>query len=74
VRIGPREKGIVPGWWCDAEVDRRGYRVGILSIPKDGSRPEIWGVVRDSGGKILWQEQVHASISAAELLRRAGIT
>jgi hypothetical protein len=49
------------------------YRLGILAIPTDRGRPDVWGVVRDPNGRILWQERVPASISAKEILKRAEL-
>lgn len=70
IRIGPREPGNVPGWWCDAEVvGGQRYRIGIIVIPMEGGRPDTWGIVREANeGKILWQERVPGSIAPKDLL------
>lgn len=73
VSLGQRQDGLVPGWWCDAEVEGRRYRVGVLAIPTETSRPDTWGIVRNEKGKIIWQERVPAGISPRELLRRADL-
>jgi hypothetical protein len=73
VAIGERETGLVPGWWCNAQVDGVGYRVGILAIPGTGHRPDTWAVVRTSAGKVLWQERAPSSLSARQILKRAAI-
>ena len=73
VVVGPRRDGLVPGWWCDVDVEGRPFRVGILAIPTDTSRPDTWGIVMDGKGKILWQERVPAGVGARELLRRPDL-
>ena len=73
VEIGERREGFVPGWWCRAEVDGVAYDVGILAIPMDGPKADTWGVVRDAGGRVIWNARVPASLGARELLRLAGV-
>jgi hypothetical protein len=73
VTIGPREKGVVPGWFCDAQVGRTKYRVGVLAISTDTSRPDPWGVVSNAKGRVIWRDRVVGSISARELRRRAHL-
>jgi hypothetical protein len=73
-KIGPKREGLVPGWWCTAEVAGRKYDLGVLVIPGTGARPDTWAVVRDESGKVIFQERAPASISAENILRLAGIT
>lgn len=42
-------------------------------IPTDTARPDVWGVVRDAGGRVIWQERVSGSVGARALLEQAGI-
>lgn len=74
MKIGPRREGLVPGWWCTAEVAGDRYDLGILVIPGTGARPDTWAVVRDGTGKVIWQERALASIGPEEILRLAGLT
>ena len=73
VMIGQKREGLVPGWWCEAHVADQMYQVGILVIATEGSRPDVWGVVRDDAGKVMWQERVSAAVSPRDLLRQSGI-
>jgi hypothetical protein len=73
VVLGTRREGMVPGWWVDAEVAGKKYKVGVLAIPTAG-KPDTWGVVLGARDKVIWQERVPGSVSARELLRRAGVT
>lgn len=73
VVIGPKRSGFVPGWWCEARVDGLKYDVGVLVIPTENARNDVWCVVRDANGAVLWQQRVAASVDARELLRQAGI-
>ena len=74
VRIGERREGLVPGWWCEATVDGQRYDVGVLVIPTETTRPDVWGIVRNAGDRVIWQERVSGSASARNLLLEAGIT
>ncbi len=74
LKIGSKREGLVPGWWCTAEVDGRQYDLGILVIPDTGPRPDTWAIVRDDAGKVIWQERSLASIGPEEILRMAGLT
>ena len=73
VTIGPRREGLVPGWWCSVTVGETSYDVGVLVIPGTGARPDTWGVVRVTGGAIVWQDRVLASIGPRDLLRLANL-
>ena len=72
VTIGAKSPGLVPGWWCDAEVDGKAYRVGVLVIDGIGVHPDVWGVVFEADMKI-WEDRVPAGIGAREILVLAGL-
>lgn len=74
IEVGPKQAGLVAGWFCDAKVAGVLYQVGVIVVPTAHSETDTFGVVRTLAGKVVWQERVPANADPRTILKLAGFS